>query len=301
MTKVFTMIAMLALALSLAAQTKPSPSIAGKWTMTMEMSMGTATPALEFRQEGEKITGSYTGRYGVSPLEGTLKGLALQFTVKMEAEGQVVLLGFSGEVAADGQTMKGKAVLGDLGEGPWTAKKEKSSRASTVRSIPGIVGGIVFSFSLGIYLLTLAPTVTLVDSGELIVAARTLGVAHPPGFPLYILLAHLASLAPLGSVAMRVNAASALFGALAAATAALAAYEALQIPSGKRPSGSRSGSRGQQIGKKAAAGEAAVDSLPPLQVALPALLAGLLFCLSRTLWAYATLAEVYTLDTSSSR
>ena len=138
MTKVFTMIAMLALAGSLAAQMKPSPSIAGKWTMTMEMSMGTATPTLEFRQEGEKITGSYTGRYGVSPLEGTLKGLALQFTVEMEAEGQVVLLGFSGEVAADGQTMKGKAVLGR----PWGRhldREERKELASTVRWIPGII------------------------------------------------------------------------------------------------------------------------------------------------------------------
>ena len=33
--------------------------------------------------------------------------------------------------------------------------------------------------------MTLAPTVTLVDSGELIVAARFLGVAYPPGFPSY--------------------------------------------------------------------------------------------------------------------
>ena len=40
----------------------------------------------------------------------------------------------------------------------------------------------VFIASLVLYACTLAPTVTLVDSGELIVAARSLGVAHPPGF-----------------------------------------------------------------------------------------------------------------------
>ncbi|HLF82731.1 MAG TPA: DUF2723 domain-containing protein, partial [Blastocatellia bacterium] len=48
---------------------------------------------------------------------------------------------------------------------------------------------LVFIASLVVYTRTLAPTVTLVDSGELIVAARSLGVAHPPGFPLYVLLA----------------------------------------------------------------------------------------------------------------
>jgi hypothetical protein len=126
MKKAFAVLSILMLAGGLAAQSKPSPSIAGKWTMTLEMSMGTGTPTLEFRQNGEKITGSYTGRYGTSPLEGTIKGLAIQFTVTMEAESQQVTMAFSGEVAADGQTMKGKAVLGELGEATWTAKKEKS-------------------------------------------------------------------------------------------------------------------------------------------------------------------------------
>ncbi|HEY6332560.1 MAG TPA: DUF2723 domain-containing protein, partial [Blastocatellia bacterium] len=73
----------------------------------------------------------------------------------------------------------------------------------------------VFGLSLVVYLKTLAPTVTLVDSGELIVAARWLGVAHPPGFPLYVLLAHLATLLPFGNVAQRVNFASAFFAAIA--------------------------------------------------------------------------------------
>ena len=126
MKKTVAIIAVLMLTGSLAAQSKPSPSIAGKWTMTLEMSMGTGTPTLEFRQNGEKITGSYTGRYGTSPLEGSIKELAIQFTVTMEAESQQVLMVFSGEIAADGQTMKGKAVLGELGEATWTAKKEKS-------------------------------------------------------------------------------------------------------------------------------------------------------------------------------
>src|SRR3954468_15716728 len=84
---------------------------------------------------------------------------------------------------------------------------------------------LVFLISLFVYFWTLAPTVTLVDSGELIVAARFLGVPHPPGFPLYIILAHLASLVPICNIAQRIHFAAALFAALGAALITLVVVE----------------------------------------------------------------------------
>src|SRR6267378_1878439 len=80
-----------------------------------------------------------------------------------------------------------------------------------------LCAGAVFVATLLLYSWTLAPTVTLTDSGELIVVAHGLGVAHPPGVPLWAVLAHLASLVPLGNVAVRINFSSALFAALASA------------------------------------------------------------------------------------
>ncbi len=44
-----------------------------------------------------------------------------------------------------------------------------------------VFAGAIFLVALIVYGWTLAPTVTLTDSGELIVAAYGLGVAHPPG------------------------------------------------------------------------------------------------------------------------
>lgn len=66
-----------------------------------------------------------------------------------------------------------------------------------------------------VYMTTLTPTVSFFDSGELISGTATLGLSHPPGYPLYILVGHVFSYIPLGNIAFRTNVASALFGALA--------------------------------------------------------------------------------------
>jgi hypothetical protein len=106
---------------------KTTPNIAGKWLMTLEMPMGTGNPTLVIKQEGEKITGSYTGRYGTFDIQGTIKERTLVFSFTMSAEGETVAMMFTGEVAADGQTMKGKADLGGMGEASWNAKKDKGN------------------------------------------------------------------------------------------------------------------------------------------------------------------------------
>ena len=77
-----------------------------------------------------------------------------------------------------------------------------------------LTGGALFAAFLAIYIITLAPDVLAADSGELQTVATQLGVAHPPGFPLYTLLAHLFTRLPLPSPAYAVNLFSALTGAL---------------------------------------------------------------------------------------
>ncbi len=150
--------------------------------------------------------------------------------------------------------------------------------------------GAVFFVSLLLYTFTLAPTVTLVDSGELIVAAHFLGVPHPPGFPLYMVLTHLASLVPIGNIAQRIHFASALFAALAAALITLVIAEFFKT---------RVCVEGQRKLKKKRGAQ--TKRLPPAVnssfiTLLPAFAAGLLMAFSRTLWSYATIAEVYTLN-----
>ena len=80
-----------------------------------------------------------------------------------------------------------------------------------------------------VYVFTLAPNVTLEDSGEFITAAVHLGVPHPPGYPTWTLISYLISnLFPLGNVAWRVNLVSAIFGALAVGIFALLMVHSLR-------------------------------------------------------------------------
>src|SRR5438477_6680845 len=74
---------------------------------------------------------------------------------------------------------------------------------------------VVFLIAATVYFLTLSPTVPFWDSGEFIAVSYILGIPHPPGTPLYVLLGRIATLIPLGNVAQRVNGLSALASALA--------------------------------------------------------------------------------------
>lgn len=74
---------------------------------------------------------------------------------------------------------------------------------------------LAFTCALAAYSSTLAPSVTGEDSGELAAAAATLGVAHPPGYPTWTLLAHAFLQLGSGDVAWRLNLLSALCAALA--------------------------------------------------------------------------------------
>ena len=70
---------------------------------------------------------------------------------------------------------------------------------------------------LGLYIFSLAPTTAFWDTSEYIAAAKVLGIPHPPGNPLFVLMAHVFGLLPLApTYAERIN----LFAAVTSAAAA---------------------------------------------------------------------------------
>jgi hypothetical protein len=82
-------------------------------------------------------------------------------------------------------------------------------------AVDRIAASFVMAATLSCYLLTAPRTVVLADDGFFLQAAWFSAAAHPPGYPLYVALAHVATLVPLGTVAFRVHALSGLFAALA--------------------------------------------------------------------------------------
>ena len=76
---------------------------------------------------------------------------------------------------------------------------------------------LIFSFIIpfAVYMITLAPSVTFFDSGEFLTATASLGSAHSPGYPLFLMYAKPFTWLPLGNIAFRVNVATAVSSSLA--------------------------------------------------------------------------------------
>ena len=96
--------------------------VTGTWKLSVETPNGTGTPTVILKQDGEKLTGTYKGRFGESALTGTVKGSAIQFSFKVNAQGNELEVTYTGTV--DGGTMSGTAKFGEMGEGKFTGKKD---------------------------------------------------------------------------------------------------------------------------------------------------------------------------------
>ena len=106
-------------------------------------------------------------------------------------------------------------VAGVLALGAWLA----------ARPLPGgwhwDVAALLGGFAA--YVLTVSPGLLPADAGEFQLVVNELGVAHPPGYPLYTLLGWAFARLPLGEPALRANLFSALLDALTLAVVSRAA------------------------------------------------------------------------------
>lgn len=137
-----------------------------------------------------------------------------------------------------------------------------------------VVCSLVFLVALAVYAVTLAPTVTFWDAGEFIATSHILGIPHPPGTPLFVLLGRVWDLLPFPlSVAVKLNLLSAVAMATAAAVFSLAVALVLERVLG------------------------GPDRLRRLLVATGGGVGALLGAFTLTVWDNATETEVYAVAT----
>jgi hypothetical protein len=112
-----------AMAIFVAAPQAQKVDVTGDWAFSVETGMGSGTPAITFKQDGEKLTGTYNGQLGNTNFTGTVKGTAIEFSFTVDAQGQSVDVVYKGTV--DGTAMKGSvAMAGGQLSGTFTGKKK---------------------------------------------------------------------------------------------------------------------------------------------------------------------------------
>lgn len=112
----------MAMLLVTAALAAGQDSVVGTWNLQVVFDQGSGAPTVVFKQDGEKLTGTYTGQMGQYPLEGTFKDKKIAFTVMIDMQGNQVAFTYVGALEADG-TLKGTVDLGGMASGTWTGKK----------------------------------------------------------------------------------------------------------------------------------------------------------------------------------
>jgi hypothetical protein len=124
------MVAAVATVLGACASTpnqSPAPALkaadlSGNWLLTTESQMGAQDARMTVRQTGSALAGTITGQAGSVDYTGKVNGEAVAFDFTINIQGTDLKLDYTGTVAGD--TITGKAVFGQFGEGTFTAKRQ---------------------------------------------------------------------------------------------------------------------------------------------------------------------------------
>jgi hypothetical protein len=94
--------------------------VTGKWIFDVELDMGSGRPVFVLEQDGESLTGTYSGRLGKAKLKGTVKGGQIQFSFDTDFG----TVRYEGTIEGP-NNMKGKADYAGQASGTWTAERTK--------------------------------------------------------------------------------------------------------------------------------------------------------------------------------
>jgi len=93
-------------------------NLTGTWLVDVQTDMGSGNPTFVLKQEGEKISGTYTGSLGESPVTGTLKGNVLHLEFSIQGN----LITYDGTATAT--SINGKVNLAAMASGTFSGKRK---------------------------------------------------------------------------------------------------------------------------------------------------------------------------------
>ena len=96
--------------------------LTGNWTFTVETDAGGGSPTFVFKQDGEKLTGTYNGLFGTAQLTGTVKGDVIEFSFEAAVQDQKEKIFYTGKIQS-GTKMSGEVDLAGLAKGKWTGAR----------------------------------------------------------------------------------------------------------------------------------------------------------------------------------
>jgi len=96
--------------------------LTGTWNCKVVLGEQSGTPTFVLKQQGEKLTGTYSGALGDAPVTGTVKGSDV--TIDFEASGAQIH--YAGKVDKDGKKIEGTCDYGGQASGTFTATKKES-------------------------------------------------------------------------------------------------------------------------------------------------------------------------------
>jgi hypothetical protein len=95
--------------------------VSGKWNAKVDLGTQGGSPTFVLKQDGEKLTGTYSGQLGSSDLTGTVK----DSTVKFDFEVMGIKVHYEGKVSDDGSTIEGTCDYGGQATGTFKATRAK--------------------------------------------------------------------------------------------------------------------------------------------------------------------------------
>jgi hypothetical protein len=113
-----TLLTLFLLFVGFSIQAQDKINLTGTWVVDVQTDMGSGNPTFVLKQEGEKISGTYTGSLGESPVTGTLKGnvLHLEFSIQGNR------ITYDG--TASPSEISGKVNLADMASGSFKGKRK---------------------------------------------------------------------------------------------------------------------------------------------------------------------------------